>query len=379
MSEENEVLSSKPYFDEASIESILKDIKKTLRTGILHEGPNVKKFEKMFANYVGTEEAVAVSCCTSSLEIPLRYFNVKGGEVIVPTNTFIASANAVIFAGGKPVLADIKRETLCIDPDDVQSRITSKTRGIIVVHIAGLVCPEIQQLVEICQDHDLFLIEDSAHAHGATIGGKKAGSLGDVGSFSFYPTKVMTTGEGGMITTDDRQLAETARIMRHHGRNQESGLIVKLGYNWLMDEMRAVVGIHQLKQLDKFIDKRNNIAKKYEKGIQEIEEVEPVFTPKNVRHSYYKYPVYLDEGIDRFRLTQFLKSNYHVNLGHVYYPPCHLQPLYKEMFGYKVGELPVAEQVLERVIALPMHVQINESEINRVLTGLSAGVNALKK
>jgi len=377
MSKENEVQQARPFFDESSIEKILSDIKKILKTGILAEGPNVEKFEKMFADYVGTKEAVAVSCCTSSLEISLRYFGVKGKEVIVPTNTFIASANAVISAGGKPVLADIKGETLCLDPDDTQSRITSKTCGIIVVHIAGLVCPEIYQLREICQDHGLFLIEDSAHAHGATIDGKKAGSLGDVGCFSFYPTKVMTTCEGGMITTNDHDLANLARIMRNHGRD-ETGLTVKLGYNWLMDEIRAALGVHQLEQLEKFVEKRNEIAKKYEKGLQEIEGAEPFLTPKNIRHSYYKYPVYLDGGIDRLKLTQFLKSKYGVNIGHVYCPPCHLQPLYKEMFGYKGGELPVAEQVLERVITLPMHVRITDSDINRVLTELSAGVNALK-
>jgi len=383
MPEKNETLSSRPFFDEVSIESILKDVKEILRSGLLAESspgsrsPNVKKFEEMFAEYVGTKEAIAVSCGTAAIEIPLRYFDIKGKEVIVPTNTFIASANAVLYAGGKPVLADIKRETLCIDPDDAQSRITSKTRGIMVVHIAGLVCPEIHEIREICEDHGLFLIEDAAHAHGATIDGKKAGSLGDVGSFSFFPTKVMTTCEGGMITTDDKDLARMARRMRNHGRDEKTGLVVTLGYNWLMDEIGAVIGIHQLEQLEKFVQKRNAIAKKYDRGLQEIEGVEPVFTPSNIRHSYYKYPVYLDEGIDPSRLAQFLKSEHSINIGNIYYPPCHLQPLYKEMFGYMGGELPVSEQVLERVITLPMHVQITDSEINRVLKGLKTGIHKL--
>jgi len=380
MPEKNEIPSAKPFFDESTIESILKDIKEILRSGLLAESspgsksPNVQKFEEMFTEYVGTEEAIAVSCGTAAIEIPLRYFDIKGGEVIVPTNTFIASANAVLYAGGKPVLSDIKRETLCIDPDDAESRITSKTRGIMVVHVAGLVCPEIYELLEICEDHGLFLIEDAAHAHGATIDGKKAGSLGDVGSFSFFPTKVMTTCEGGMITTDDQDLARMARRMRNHGRHEKTGLVVTLGYNWLMDEIGAVIGIHQLEQLETFVEKRNDIAKKYEKGLQGIEGVKPISTPSNIRNSYYKYPVYLDEGIDPSRLTQFLKSEYHIAVGEIYYPPCHLMPLYKEMFGYKGGELPVSEQVLKRVIALPMHVQITDAEINRVLKGLAAGI-----
>lgn len=376
----SEIPAARPFFDESSIESILKDAKEILTSGLLAESspgaksPNVKKFEEMFAEYVGTKEAIAVSCGTAAVEIPLRHFNIKGKEVIVPTNTFIASANAVLYAGGKPVLADIKRETLCIDPDDAQSRITSKTRGIMVVHIAGLVCPEIHKLREICQDHGLFLIEDAAHAHGATIDGKKAGSLGDVGSFSFFPTKVMTTCEGGMITTDDQDLTRIARRMRNHGRHEKTGLVVTLGYNWLMDEIGAVIGIHQLEQLEKFVEKRNDIAKKYDKGLQEIEGAEPIFTPSNIRNSYYKYPVYLDERIDPSRLTSFLKSEHHISVGNIYYPPCHLMPLYKKMFGYKGGELPVSEQVLKRVITLPMHVQITDSEINHVLEGLRAGI-----
>ncbi len=380
MSEENTIPSAKPFFDEFSIENILRDIKEILKSGILAEAspgaksPNVQKFEKMFAEYVGTKEAIAVSCGTAALEIPLRYFDVNGGEVIVPTNTFIASANAVLYSGGKPILADIKKETLCIDPDDAQKRITSKTRGIMVVHVGGLVCPQIRELREICQDHDLFLIEDAAHAHGATIDGKKAGNLGDVGSFSFFPTKVMTTCEGGMITTDDQEFASNARRMRNHGRDEKTGLVVTLGYNWLMDEIRAVIGIHQLEQIEKFVEKRNEIAKRYNKGLQEIEGAEPVFTPSNIRNSYYKYPVYVSDGIDPSRLTQFLKSEYHVDIGNIYYPPCHLMPLYKEMFRYRGGELPVSEHVLKRVITLPMHVQMTDSEITRVLKGLAAGI-----
>lgn len=380
MSEKNEILPARPFFDESSIESILRDIREILSSGLLAESspgaksPNVKKFEEMFAEYTGTKEAVAVSCGTAALEIPLRYFDVKGGEVIVPTNTFIASANAVLFSGGKPVLADIKRETLCIDPNDAQRRITSKTRGIIVVHVGGLVCPQIRELREICRDHGLFLIEDAAHAHGAAIDGKKAGSLGDVGSFSFFPTKVMTTLEGGMITTDDENLAKAARRMRNHGRDEKTGLVVTLGYNWLMDEIAAVIGIHQLKQLENFIEKRNAIAKKYNEGLQEMEGVKPVLTPSNIRNSYYKYPVYVDDGVDLSRLTQFLKSECHINVGNIYYPPCHLMPLYKEMFGYRGGELPVSEHVLERVITLPMHVQLTDAEINQVLEGLATGL-----
>lgn len=384
MSRTYEIRSARPFFDESSIDGIVEDIKEILRSGMLAESSpgsesrHVRKFEEMFAEYLGTKEAIAVSCGTAALEIPLRHFDVRGKEVIVPTNTFIASPNAVLHSGGKPVLADIKRETLCINPEDAQSRMTSKTCGIIVVHIGGLVCPQIRELREICEDHGLFLIEDAAHAHGAAIDGRKAGSLCDVGSFSFFPTKVMTTCEGGMITTNDGTLAKMARKMRNHGRDEKTGLAVTLGYNWLMDEIRAVIGIHQLEQLDKFVEKRNAIAEKYAKGLKGIEGVGPVLTPSNIRNSYYKYPVYLEKGIDPSRLALFLKSERRISVGNVYYPPCHLMPLYKEMFGYRGGELPVSEQVLKSVIALPMHYQMTEPDVDSVLEGLAAGLGAIR-
>lgn len=374
MQKEKEIVSARPFFDNAAIRNILADVKKTLKSGLLTEGPYVKKFEEEFARYVGTKEAVAVNSGTCSLEIAFRYFGIRGGEVIVPTNTFIASGNTVLFAGGKPVLADIKEETLCIDPDDAQKRITSKTRGIMVVHIAGLVCPEINQLREICHDHKLFLMEDAAHAHGAMIDGKKAGSLGDVGSFSFFPTKVMTSCEGGMITTDDHKLAHMARVIRAHGMDKELGQAVRLGYNWRMHELSAVVGLHQLRQLESFIKKRGEIAKKYKIGLKKIDGVKSFFTPSNIRHSYYKFPMYVENEIDPGKLAAFLKSDFHISTGNIYYPPCHLHPLYKELFKYKEGDLPVSERVLKRVIALPMHVLLTTSDVDRVLKALRISV-----
>lgn len=370
MTEEKVIVTARPFFDDEKIRSILSDIKTALKSGILTEGPYTKKFEEAFAAYIGTAEAVAMNSGTCTLEFLLRHFGVKSGEVIVPTNSFIASGNAVLFAGGKPVLADIKEETLCIDPDDAQKRITSKTKGIMVVHIAGLVCPEINYLKEICHDHGLFLIEDVAHSPGAMIDGKKAGSLGDGGSFSFFPTKVMTSGEGGMITTDDHKVASIARSMRSHGINKETGLFVRLGYNWCMDELSAIVGLHQLERLESFVKKRQEIAEKYDEGLRKISGVKPFFVPSNIRHIYWKYPVYVDDEIDPVKLAALLKSRFHINTGTAYYPPIHLHPVYREMFGYKEGELPVSERVLKRVIALPMHVQLTELDLNRVLKGL---------
>ena len=202
------ITNAKPFFPNEDIDSILNDIKDSLRTGVLTFGPNVEKLEREFADYVGVKHAIAVNSGTSALEIALRYFELNGGEVIVPTNSFVASANAVIFAGGKPVLADIKKETLCIDPNEIRKKISANTKGVMVVHLAGLIPPEMKEIQEICKENNLFLIEDAAHAPGASIDNKKAGNLGDVGCFSFFPTKPMTTGEGGIITTNDVKLAE---------------------------------------------------------------------------------------------------------------------------------------------------------------------------
>ena len=181
----DEVKSSSPYFAKEELEAVLKDIRQMLLGGVLTEGPHVKLFEKEFGTYVQARHAIAVNSGTAALEIALRHFKPEGGEVIVPTNTFVATPNTVIFAGGKPVFADIRADTLCLDPDDVRRRINRNTVGIVVVHIAGLVCPQIRELMELCRENDLFLIEDAAHAHGAKAEGKMAGTLSDCGCFSF--------------------------------------------------------------------------------------------------------------------------------------------------------------------------------------------------
>ncbi|NQT30408.1 MAG: DegT/DnrJ/EryC1/StrS family aminotransferase [Candidatus Saganbacteria bacterium] len=366
------VLAAKPYFSPEDIENILSDIKQCLEAGSLTFGPFVRKFEKMFAEYIGVKNAIAVNSGTSALEIALRYFNIKDREVIVPTNSFVASANTVIYAGGKPVLADIKSDTLDLDPEDVLRKITDKTKGVMVVHLAGLICPEMRELKKICEDRGLFLIEDAAQAQGATFDGKKAGSLSDVGCFSFFPTKVMTTGEGGMITTDNDEVADLARSLRHHGR--EGVLHTRLGYNWRMSDINAVLGIYQLKRLEEFVKERNRIAKRYNQGLEAIKAVEPFSVPPNIRHCYYKYPVLLKGELYASELQKILQEKYDIATATLYQPPIHLQPLYRNLFGYKEGDLPGAEEVLKRELCLPLFVGIIEDEIDYVLEALEKEV-----
>jgi len=373
MSSVKRIQSASPCFDDKSVSGILRDIESALRSGVLTDGPNVKEFEDRFAAYVKAKHAVATSSGTSNLEICLRYFKLKGREVVVPTNTFVATPNSVIFAGGKPVFADMREDTLCIDPEDVERKVTSRTAGIIVVHIAGLICPQIKELAELCEDRGLFLLEDCAHAHGAMFHGKMAGALGDAGCFSFYPTKVMTTGEGGMITTDDSGLAEAARCMRNHGQSAER-LMVMLGHNWRMSEIAAILGMYQLGNLERFLRKRNEIARNYDKALGQIPEISLFRTPSNIKHSYYKYAVRLGESVDGEKLAQTLKEEYNVETGNAYYPPCHLQPFYKENFDTREGDLPVSERVLKKVLCLPMHPSLTRENARHVVEALTLSI-----
>ena len=376
MNSVKKVSSASPFFDEESVQSILKDIELMLKSGVLTDGPHVKDFERRFADYVNVKHAVAVNSGTSALEVALRHFELKGREVIVPTNTFVATPNSVLFAGGKPVFADMREDTLCIDPDDVERKISSRTAGVIVVHIAGLICPQINELAEFCEDRELFLLEDAAHAHGASVDGRKAGALVDAGCFSFYPTKVMTTGEGGMITTDDSSLAEDARCMRTHGQDSQR-LMVRLGHNWRMSEVAAIIGKHQLETLEKFVLKRNEIAECYETALAKLDGVSLFKTPVNMRHSYYKYPVRLSDDLDREKLAFILGNEFNIETGNIYYPPCHLHPFYKENFGTKEGDLPVSENVLKKVLCLPMHVNMTKEDAKFVSEAFSQAISKL--
>ncbi|MGQ9531125.1 MAG: DegT/DnrJ/EryC1/StrS family aminotransferase, partial [Candidatus Bathycorpusculaceae bacterium] len=309
---------------------------------------------------------------TSALEIALRSIKLKAeDEILVPTNTFSATAAAVIFAGAKPKLTDINPENLCIDMENVQKNMTSKTRGVIAVHIGGLVCPEIEEIKEYCKEEKIFLMEDAAHAHGSSINQKPAGSLGDVGCFSFYPTKVMTTGEGGMITTNINEVAEKAKILRDQGKeNFNSSIIIELGYNWRLQEISAAIGLTQLKRLKEIIKKRNEIAKYYDNKLSRISGITPLKTPSNIVNNYYKYVAFLDEDINREKLKEKLRAKGVRCSGEVYWPPLHLQPIYRKLLGTKEGDFPQAEDACKRMICLPLYAQMTTEDMQYVVEKL---------
>lgn len=362
-----------PWFPPDQERFILGAVRKVLRTGRLILGPYTGEFERRFARHVGVPHAVAVSSCTAALEIALRWGRIAGGEVVIPTNTFVATANAVWLAGGEPILADIEPSTLCLDVEDLRRRVTRRTRAVIVVHIGGLVHPRIGEIRALCRRRKLLLVEDAAHAAGAEQDGRRAGSFGDAGCFSFYPTKVMTTLAGGMVTTRHRGLAEFARSIRHHGVGP-GGLrdIRSLGNDFLLDEMRAAVGIAQLRGLERAIRLRRRVAHVYDRLLRELP-VAILRAPKGARHVYYKYLVLLRTAAERSRVASALRARA-IEVGSLYEPPVHRQPYHAAALGHRRGDFPAADEVLPRVLALPLHPGMTEGEVRAVVAALRAAL-----
>ena len=361
------VKNTKPYIPQEDINPLLKDIQIALETGNLTFGTD--KFEEEFAKYTGTKYAVAVNSGTSAIEAPLRYYNIKGKNVIVPTNTFVASANAVVYAGGTPVMVDMDPNNLCADFNDIKRKVNKNTAGIIIVHSCGYIPPYMFELKKYCKEKGIFLLEDAAHAHGASIKGHKAGSIGEIGSFSFFPTKLMTTGEGGMVTTNNKEIADYVKQVRHHG--QKNGLMTEMGYNWRMPQLSAILGRYQLKRLDGFIERRNEIASKYAEAFKDIKEIELIKVPSYITHGYWKYPILLKKYTAK-EFQTLLKEKYNIDTGTVYYPPVHLQPYYKENYGYEEGMMPSSEKNLIREICLPIFVDITDEQLNYVIESVKA-------
>jgi perosamine synthetase len=358
---------AKPYFPRADIDEMKEHLDKILTSGRLTLGEYTTDFERRFAEFVGVKHAIAVNSGTSALEIALRAHTLKeGDEVILPTNTFAATATATIFAGGKPILTDVSASSMTVSAETVSEAITGRTRGVIAVHIGGLICPEIDRIRETCTERDLFLIEDAAHAQGSKINAKAAGSLGSAGCFSFYPTKIITSGEGGIITTDKEHIAEVARILRDQGKESfNSNQIVKLGYNWRMPEICAALGILQLRRLPEFIDRRNRIAKVYDTGFEALG-LEHIVTPQNHVNNYYKYTLFLPKDVNRDKFKTMCRERGVAYGGEVYWPPLHMQPAFRDLLHGRV-RFNVAEDLGSRMVNPPMFSQMTEDQAERVL------------
>ena len=359
------------YFPKEDRKEILEKIDGILKSGQLTLGKYTKEFEERFAEYVGTKYAVAVNSGTSALEIILRALDIGDSSVIVPTNTFFATPASVIHAGGEVIFADIN-DNLCLDPTSVRSQINKDTKAVIIVHIGGLIPPQIAEIQQICQEHGLALVEDAAPAQGSTLSNRKAGSFGIAAAFSFYPTKVITSGEGGMITTDDENIYKRALIFRDQGKAGFLGNIhTEMGYNWRMSEIHAAVGLSQFARLEEFIASRRKVAQFYDEELGEINRTTPLKVLSEARSNYYKYVAILEDGVDRAALKKELKEKYSVSLsGEVFELPCHLQPIFKALYGFKGGELPVAEDLCKRHICLPIFAHMTEEQAHYVVSSL---------
>lgn len=354
---------SKPLFSEEEEQAI----KEVLGSGSLSQGEKVRQFEEAFSEYIGTKFAVATNSGTSALHTTLLSFGIgQGDEVITTPFSFIATANSILHTGAKPVFVDIDEATFNIDPEKIGQKITDRTKALLCVHLFGQPC-NMKRMMEICEDHNLILIEDACQAHGAEFDGKKVGSFG-TGCFSFYPTKNMTTGEGGMITTDDKEIAEKARMIRNQGQTK-SYIHEMLGYNYRMTDLAAAIGLCQLRKLDEFNDKRIKNAKFLTEEIKKIEGLIPPKIIPNVKHVFHQYTIRVTEdfGTSRDELKKRLGER-GID-ARVYYPiPIHKQPLYKKL-GFH-DELSISEKVANEVLSLPVHPALVKEDLKKIVKAL---------
>jgi perosamine synthetase len=357
-----QISASKYFFHAEGIEFIVKSIGHMLARGDhLTMGAHCAEFEQRFSEYMGVSYAVTTNSGTSALEIICRALDIEGGEIIVPTNTFAASAYAIIAAGGVPVFCDIG-EDLCLDTEDVKKRITPKTKAVMTVHIGGLVSSRFNEIQKLCRERKLYLIEDACQAHGTMFNGKMAGTFGVAGALSFFPTKVMTTAEGGMIVTDNRDIYKKALVMRNQGKSPK-GIYQNyhevLSYNWRMTELQALLGLAQMEMLESFIRRRSEVANFYDEHLEDLLNIRILKPVANSRHNYFKYIVFLEAGQEREALHRKMKACGVDLSGYVYEIPLHKQPVFK---GYMGESLPNAERLCQSHICLPIYYRLTDEE-----------------
>jgi|Deesub1362A_J573_1020465.scaffolds.fasta_scaffold00708_7 perosamine synthetase len=357
---------ARPIIEEEEIERVIS----VLKSGQLAQGEVVKEFEQAFSDYIGTSYAVAVCNGTVALDLALKAAKIgPGDEVITTPFSFISTANTILYQGAKPIFADIEESTFNINPEDVQNKITSKTKAVVGVHLFGHPF-DVRALLEICEDYKLVLIEDCAQAHGAEYEGKRVGSF-SIGCFSFYPTKNMTTGEGGMITTNDEDLARVCRLIRNHGE-AEKYLHILLGYNYRMTNIQAAIGLAQLNKLDFFNEIRIKNAEYLNKKLKIKGLVTPV-KKRNVKHVYHQYVIKVEKDfpLSRDELMRHLRER---GIGcAIHYPkPIFEQPIYREL-GYtrENTRCPISIEVADKVLSLPVHPGLTEEDLRYIVNTIN--------
>jgi dTDP-4-amino-4,6-dideoxygalactose transaminase len=364
-----------PLIEQPEIDEVVA----SLKSGWLGTGPKAHKFEEMFKEYKGSKYAMALNACTAALHLSMLAIGIKpGDEVIVPAMTFASTASVVIHVGGVPVFADCEKDTMNIDPDDIERKISPKTKAIIPVHFAGRAC-NMDRIMDIANRYGLKLVEDCAHAIETQYRGKKAGTFGDFGCFSFYVTKNIVTGEGGMAITDNKAYADMIKIMALHGmskdawkRFSDSGYkhyqVLYAGYKYNMMDIQAAIGIHQLPRVDTYWERRQEIWNRYNEAFVDL----PVFTPAPVepdtRHAYHLYTLLLDINHLRMTRDEFLEEMTKLNIGvGVHYLSLHLHQYYQKTFGYKRGNFPNSEWISDRTVSLPLSAKLTDEDVEDVI------------
>lgn len=355
-----------------------KAVAEVLQSGRYADGPKAKEFEKNFSEYIKTQHAVATSSGTAALHMALIACGVKpGDEVIVPALTFFATVESVLHQGAIPVFADLDPKTYCIDPKDMEKKITNKTKAIIPVHFFGEPA-EIEEIVEISHRHNLHVVEDCAQAHGAEFRGKKVGSFGDANCWSFYATKNMTTGEGGMVTTDNKEFAEKIFALRNHGMTNRNDHTI-LGYNYRLSEIHAAIGVVQLKKLEKFNKKRTEISNILRDELSSISWLEAQYIPDYIKHAFFWCAFKVDEkkiGMSGKELREELMKK-GLEVRQRYTEPLYKQPvllennfngLVREKIDYSKIYLPNVESIAGKLIGLPNHPKLSEKDVQDTIS-----------
>ncbi|MEC2111994.1 DegT/DnrJ/EryC1/StrS family aminotransferase [Bacillus stercoris] len=358
----------------------IQEVTETLESGWLSKGPKVQQFEKEFAAFVGAKHAVAVNSCTAALFLALKAKGIgPGDEVITSPLTFSSTANTIIHTGATPVFADIDENTLNIDPVKLEAAVTPRTKAVVPVHFGGQSC-DMDAILAIAQKHGLFVLEDAAHAVYTTYKHRMIGSIGDATAFSFYATKNLATGEGGMLTTDDEELADKIRVLSLHGmskaawnRYSSNGSwyyeVESPGYKMNMFDLQAALGLHQLKRLDDMQKRREEIAGRYQTAFQQIPGLITPFVHDDGRHAWHLYVLQVDEkkaGVTRSEMITALKDKYNIGTS-VHFIPVHIHPYYQKQFGFKESDFPNAMNYYKRTLSLPLYPSMSDDDVHDVI------------